>query len=83
VKLAGQRLRKLPDQPQVREAFDIADGFRAAKFRLKHDARCQRVHQPALTRDAEFFAEIAADIGDRANNSLHGRPSDAETSFLL
>ena len=75
-------LGKLPDQPQMAEAFQPPKGVRIAVFRLEHHARRQAVHQPALARDAEFRAKIAADARDDTNRHAlaHGWSSSSLVS---
>ena len=63
---------KLPDQPQPVIPLDADQRVRVTVFRLKHDARRQLRHQPALPRDAEFIRKIRADMRNRMNCVLHG-----------
>ena len=63
---------KLPDQPQPVIPLDADQRVRVAVFRLKHDARRQLRHQPALPRDTEFIRKIRADMRNRMNCVLHG-----------
>ena len=63
---------KLPDQPQPVIPLDADQRVRVAVFRLKHDARRQLRHQPALPRDAEFIRKIRAYMRNRMNCVLHG-----------
>ena len=41
-----------------------ARALRRAELRLKHDLRPQRIHQPALARNAELLVKIAANARD-------------------
>ena len=60
------------DQPQPVIPLNADQRVRVAVFRLKHDARRQLRHQPALPRDAEFIRKIRADMRNRMNCVLHG-----------
>ena len=57
-------LRKTPNQPQMGKLLNAAQRFGIPELRLKHDARPQRRHQPALPRDPELRRELAANTGD-------------------
>ena len=48
----------------MREFFNAAQRLRIAVFRLKHDARAQRRHQPALSRNAELGWKLTVCAGD-------------------
>lgn len=72
-------LVKGPDQPDVGESLQPPQGVRIAVGLLEHHGGLQRVHQTALTRDAELGAEVAADAGDGAHFK---RIRHEDSSFL-
>ena len=57
------------------EALHAPQGLRVPKFRLENDASLQSLHDPGLPGHAEFFLQIAADMGDGPNGILAHKPS--------
>ena len=83
-------LGKLPDQPEMAEPVQPAKRVGISIFRFEYHAGRQAVHQPALARNAEFGAKIAADARDNMDRHAfaHGwaspsSPSSSSTSDRL
>ena len=68
------RPAELPEQPDMGEALQPADGLAAAELRLKDHGGAQGVHQPALARDAEFGGKVAVEPGNDVYSVVHSSP---------
>ena len=58
------RFREVPDEPEMREAFQSAECIGIAVGRGKDDASPQRADESALTWNAEFRGKVCAEMGD-------------------
>ena len=56
---------KTPDEPQVRELLNPANGIVTAIRRTEHDARSQNSMLTHLTRDAELVGKAVTGKCDR------------------
>src|SRR5699024_11267576 len=53
-----------PDEPQVREPFDVPETVRVLKFFFKGIVCLESWDKPALPRDAELFGEVCVNMAD-------------------
>ena len=63
---------ELPDQPDVAEIFQTADGVRVAVLGGEDNFAPQAVHKAALARDAELGGKGGVDVGDDLQGHIFG-----------
>ena len=74
---------EIPNEPQMRESVESAQGIGHTKFRLEDDTALQRGDKSALTRNAELAVEIGVNVRDRFHSRMRNIGQESKRAHAV